>query len=178
MHDSLKSRFNDANGVLRPDNLSSPGQFFTEYISSTRICNRGPSIFHESQDASFVRPRASILVEDKCDPKTRIFLIPHGFPYNRIRLRNYDRAARQSVYSRLAGYDESIEAPSFHCRAERRNTSPRHLGEKVPVSDLCDEYGIQPSLFYTWQRQLPTKASVIAEISEEYVELKTTLGES
>ena len=30
----------------------------------------------------------------------------------------------------------------------------RHLVEKVPVSDLCDELGIQPSVFYTWQRQL------------------------
>jgi transposase-like protein len=30
----------------------------------------------------------------------------------------------------------------------------RHLADKVPVSDLCDEYGIQPSLFYNWQRQL------------------------
>lgn len=30
----------------------------------------------------------------------------------------------------------------------------RHLVDKVPVSDLCDELGIQPSLFYVWQRQL------------------------
>ena len=29
----------------------------------------------------------------------------------------------------------------------------RHLADKVPVSDLCDEYRIQPSLFYVWQRQ-------------------------
>jgi len=29
----------------------------------------------------------------------------------------------------------------------------RHLGDKVPVSDLCDEYHIQPTLFYLWQRQ-------------------------
>ena len=29
----------------------------------------------------------------------------------------------------------------------------RHLAEKVPVSDLCDEYDIQPTLFYLWQRQ-------------------------
>lgn len=29
----------------------------------------------------------------------------------------------------------------------------RHLVDKVPVSDLCDEYHIQPSLFYLWQRQ-------------------------
>ncbi|NUQ75442.1 MAG: transposase [Polyangiaceae bacterium] len=30
----------------------------------------------------------------------------------------------------------------------------RHLVDKVPVSDLCDENGLQPSLFYGWQRQL------------------------
>lgn len=29
----------------------------------------------------------------------------------------------------------------------------RHLADKVPVSDLCDEYDLQPSLFYLWQRQ-------------------------
>ena len=27
----------------------------------------------------------------------------------------------------------------------------RHMMDKVPVSDLCDEYSIQPSLFYQWQ---------------------------
>lgn len=30
----------------------------------------------------------------------------------------------------------------------------RHLVDKVPVSDLCDEYKLQPSLFYHWQRLL------------------------
>ena len=29
----------------------------------------------------------------------------------------------------------------------------KHLVEKKPVSDVCEEYGIQPSLFYGWQRQ-------------------------
>lgn len=28
----------------------------------------------------------------------------------------------------------------------------RHLVDKVPVSDLCEEYGIQPSVFYQWQK--------------------------
>lgn len=44
----------------------------------------------------------------------------------------------------------------------RRSYSPeqkaailrRHLVDKVPVSDLCDEYDLQPSVFYGWQRQL------------------------
>jgi transposase len=30
----------------------------------------------------------------------------------------------------------------------------RHLVDKVPVSDLCNEYKLQPSVLYTWQRQL------------------------
>src|SRR5947209_5305743 len=29
----------------------------------------------------------------------------------------------------------------------------RHLVEKVPVSDLCDELGIAPNLFYRWQKE-------------------------
>src|SRR3989337_889998 len=30
----------------------------------------------------------------------------------------------------------------------------RHLVEKVPVSDLCDELGLNPTVFYGWQKQL------------------------
>ena len=29
----------------------------------------------------------------------------------------------------------------------------RHLLEKVPVSDLCDEHGIHPTVFYRWQKE-------------------------
>lgn len=36
---------------------------------------------------------------------------------------------------------------------EKATILRRHLADKVPVSDLCDEYPIQPSLFYPWQRQ-------------------------
>ncbi len=28
----------------------------------------------------------------------------------------------------------------------------RHLLEKVPISDLCDQFGIQPTQFYNWQK--------------------------
>lgn len=30
----------------------------------------------------------------------------------------------------------------------------RHLVERVPISDLCDERGLQPTLFYRWQKDL------------------------
>ena len=30
----------------------------------------------------------------------------------------------------------------------------RHLLEKVSVSDLCEENGLQPTVFYRWQKEL------------------------
>ena len=52
-------------------------------------------------------------------------------------------------------------------RKKRRRFTPeakaailrRHLADKVPVSDLCDEYKLQPSVFYQWQRQLMDNAA-------------------
>lgn len=29
----------------------------------------------------------------------------------------------------------------------------RHMVDKIPVSDLCNELGLQPSVFYQWQKQ-------------------------
>ena len=29
-----------------------------------------------------------------------------------------------------------------------------HVLEKRPVSDICDEYELQPAVFYRWQKQL------------------------
>jgi transposase len=29
----------------------------------------------------------------------------------------------------------------------------RHLLEQTPVSNLCDEFGIAPNLFYRWQKE-------------------------
>ena len=47
-------------------------------------------------------------------------------------------------------------------KRRRRSFSPeqkaaiiqRHLVGKEPVSALCEEFEIQPSVFYTWQKQL------------------------
>ncbi len=30
----------------------------------------------------------------------------------------------------------------------------RHLVDKTPVSDVCDQAGIHPTLFYRWQKEL------------------------
>lgn len=38
--------------------------------------------------------------------------------------------------------------------AQKASIVKRHLVDKVPVSDLCDEHGLQPAQFYLWQKQL------------------------
>lgn len=38
--------------------------------------------------------------------------------------------------------------------AEKLAIVKRHLVEKVPISDLCDRHGLQPSQIYQWQAQL------------------------
>ena len=83
----------------------------------------------------------------------------------------------------------------------------RHLLEGVPISDLCDELGLQPTVFYRWQKEffengatafepkrptnhsteqeriaylekrIRTKDEVLAELMAEHVALKKTLGE-
>ena len=29
----------------------------------------------------------------------------------------------------------------------------RHLLDKIPVSDICEELGLQPTVFYRWQKE-------------------------
>src|SRR6266704_2276650 len=37
--------------------------------------------------------------------------------------------------------------------AEKVATLKRHLVDKVPISDLCDELGLYPNLLYTWLKE-------------------------
>ena len=54
-------------------------------------------------------------------------------------------------------------------RRPRRNLTPdqkaallrRHLVDKVPISQLCTEHDLQPSLFYGWLRQLFDNAGAV-----------------
>jgi transposase len=99
-------------------------------------------------------------------------------------------------------------------RARRANVTAQEkvailrevLLEHRPVSEVCERHHLQPSQYYTWQKQLfengaaafgrdatgeraradrevavlkarlATKDEVIAEISQEYVQLKKALG--
>lgn len=101
-----------------------------------------------------------------------------------------------------------------HSSQQKAALLKKHHVDKVPVSDICNEAELQPSVFYHWQRhlfenaaavfdgtrkgamsekserekqleakvaqleaKLAKKDAVIAEISEEFVKVKKTLGE-
>src|SRR3954468_14770603 len=83
-----------------------------------------------------------------------------------------------------------------------------HLLEHTPVSDLCDRYGIHPTMSYRWQKELfenvaaalgprtrragddkdrriaaleqklQRKDGVLSELMEEHIKLKKSLGDS
>jgi transposase len=38
-----------------------------------------------------------------------------------------------------------------------------HLVEKVPVSDICDQHGLNPNVFYRWQQQFFENGSAAFE---------------
>jgi transposase-like protein len=40
----------------------------------------------------------------------------------------------------------------------------RHLLEKVPVSDLCEEHRINPTLFYRWQKEWFEQGAVVFDV--------------
>jgi transposase-like protein len=90
--------------------------------------------------------------------------------------------------------------------AEKVTILRRHLIEKVPISDLCDQHQLSPTLFYLWQKQffengtaaferrngstegqhlrmiaalrekLQRKNEVVAELMEEHIQLKKGHG--
>jgi transposase len=100
-------------------------------------------------------------------------------------------------------------------RKQRKHYAPeekvailrRHLLEKEPISKLCDEMGLQPTVFYRWQKEffengaaafeqnarpsrsaeqeriaylekkIQTKDEVLAELMAEHVALKKDIGE-
>jgi transposase len=82
-----------------------------------------------------------------------------------------------------------------------------HLLEHIPISDLCDQHSLHPTMFYRWQKEffengpaafesrcrrpsdskdrrialleqkLQRKHEVLSELMEEHIKLKKELGE-
>ena len=38
-----------------------------------------------------------------------------------------------------------------------------HLIERVPISEVCEKHGVQPTLFYTWQKRLFEEGAAVFE---------------
>lgn len=54
-----------------------------------------------------------------------------------------------------------------HTSEQKAALLKRHHLEKVPVSNLCDEHKLQPSVFYNWQRQLFENAPAVFDGSKK-----------
>jgi transposase len=96
-------------------------------------------------------------------------------------------------------------------KKKRKNYTPqekvvilkKHLVDQIPVSDLCDQYDLQPTVFYGWQKRffengaaafeknnsrkesrrilelekkLQNKNEVVSELMEAHIKLKKVLG--
>jgi transposase len=101
-----------------------------------------------------------------------------------------------------------VKKPRKHYTAEEKVAIlRRHLLEQEPVSKLCDELGLQPTVFYRWQKEffdngaaafqakaranhqaeqerieyleqkIQRKDEVLAELMGEHIALKRSLGE-
>jgi len=94
-----------------------------------------------------------------------------------------------------------------HTAEEKVAVLRRHFLEKVPISDLCEQTGIHPTVFYRWQKEffengaaafqrkaranpgaererieylekkIQRKDEVLAELMGEHIALKKSLGE-
>jgi len=99
------------------------------------------------------------------------------------------------------------ESRKHYSPEEKIQILKEHLLEKKPLSDVCDRYGLHPTVFYRWQKQLfeggakvfqspkdhkkanlekkvaqleeklSQKNEVLSELMEAHVRLKKSLGE-
>ena len=99
------------------------------------------------------------------------------------------------------------KARKHYTAEEKVATLRRHLVDKEPVSKLCNELALQPTVFYRWQKEffengaaafptknrssrqpeqerierlekkIQTKDEVLAELMAEHVALKKSLGD-
>ena len=63
-------------------------------------------------------------------------------------------------------------------RKKRKNYTPEekfqilksHLVNKRPVSEICDQYDLQPTVFYRWQKQFFEKGASVFQSNQERTE--------
>ena len=70
------------------------------------------------------------------------------------------------------------EKRKYYSPEEKVSILKQHLVNGVPVSELCDEYQLQPTVFYRWQRQLFARgaAAFQAEQNRENIRLKQQIA--
>jgi len=52
--------------------------------------------------------------------------------------------------------------------AEKMGLLRQHLIEKTPISQVCDQQGLKPTVFYQWQKKLFEEGAAILERSRAF----------
>lgn len=70
--------------------------------------------------------------------------------------------------------------------AEKVAIIRQHLVEKTPVSDICDQYDIHPSVYYRWQQQFfeggekaftaTNEGPVVKQLKQDVADLEAKLA--
>ena len=106
----------------------------------------------------------------------------------------------------LSGENKWRNSASITPRRRRWAVPRRHLLEHIPVSELCEELGLRPTVFYRWQKEffengaaafgrhtlvergreqqrvaaleqkLQRRNEILAELIDEHLALKTGMG--
>jgi transposase-like protein len=54
-----------------------------------------------------------------------------------------------------------------HSSALKVQLLRKHLLDKIPVSQLCEEHSIKPSVFYSWQKDLFERGSMVFDCAKK-----------
>src|SRR5216683_1004008 len=108
-------------------------------------------------DANLVNKTAVWAVLDRDQRQVRATVVPKVVP---------PQFEMEKTFFRLR-YGERMRNERKHYTAEEKVAIlRRHLLDKVPVSDLCEELGLRPTVFYRWQKEFFENGSAAFQSKE------------
>ena len=78
--------------------------------------------------------------------------------------RNWTNASNELVYKEMEV--GRVKRERKQCTGEEKVAILRkHLLEGMPVSDVCEDHGLRPTVFYRWQKQFFEQGAVVFEVT-------------
>jgi transposase len=125
---------------------------------SHRSCGKLDRYRNDSRD-QLIAPRTQLLNEIKHEligarESHPTATLDSKCPMREFRTRKGRNTRKAVFHQRLLWIIRLRRRKCKHYTAEEKVAIlRRHLLDKVPVSDLCEEHGLQPTVFYRWQKE-------------------------